>query len=106
MQQSPSLELLLAPTQLYILLAITVATLAWLLKPSPAGKAALRECLVGLGLVVVQVLQLWIHDWIPPGVALVLHGMSAVAYIVVSAWLFTQRWREAKSAPPSHPSVG
>ena len=96
----------LAPSQIYILFAITLTTFAWLLKPEAFGQLSGRQLSVG-GLLVfyqgVHIVSYVAIEQIGPELNVVVHGIALTGYLVAAAWLFRTRWIEAKDRPPSNP---
>ncbi len=74
---SLALDASLAPTQIYIVLAITVATFAWLLKPETLRQLTGLQVIAGGVLVFYQCMHLWIYvalHEIQPVINTVMHG--------------------------------
>ena len=57
-EPSLALDASLAPAQIYIVLAITVASFSWLLKPEPPGQLTGRQVFIGFLLIFIQFLHL------------------------------------------------
>ena len=102
----PAVDASLAPSQIYIIFAITLTTFAWLLKPEAFGQLSGRQLLVGVSLVFYQVAHVVLYvaiQQIGPEINVVVHGIALAGYLVAAAWLFRTRWIEAKDRPPSNP---
>ena len=102
----PAVDVSLAPSQIYILFAITLTTFAWLLKPEAFGQLSGRQLLAGALLVFYQgvhVVSYVAIEQIGPEINVVVHGIALTGYLLAAAWLFRMRWIEAKDQPPSHP---
>ena len=89
------------PTHLYITLAITVATFAWLNKPSKLGELSVCEISMGCLFVLFQLVQIMIHSGLPQAVNHYAHLAVLLAYFVLSVSMFAARWKQEKSAPPN-----
>ena len=105
-EPSLALDASLAPAQIYIVLAITVASFSWLLKPEPPGQLTGRQVFIGFLLIFIQFLHLVsyaaIHaNW--PEFNTVAHGIVLSLSMAAGMWLFRTRWMEAKSQPPNEP---
>lgn len=103
---SLALDASLAPAQIYIVLAITVASFSWLLKPETVGQLTVPQVFVGFLLIFLQLLHVVFYATIHasrPEINTVAHGIVLLGYVVVAVWLFRVRWMEAKSRPPSNP---
>lgn len=101
-----ALDASLAPAQIYIVLAITVASFSWLLKPETLGQLAGLQVFAGFSLVFFQLLHLVFYATIHasrPELNTRIHGVVLLGYVVTAAWLFRTRWMEAKSQPPKNP---
>lgn len=102
----PALDSSLAPAQIYIVFAITVASFSWLLKPETLGELTGRQVLVGGLLIFYQLLHVATYATIQvvrPEINFVMHVVALASYTSATAWLFRARWIEAKSRPPSDP---
>ena len=91
------------PTQLYILVAITVATLAWLVRPSDVEQLeGSMVCVVGL-LLVLQVAHVLFYVHVPLQANYIMHGVSWAGYIIMATMLFSRAWMRYVSRPPDLP---
>ena len=87
----------MAPTQLYIVLAITVATLSWLLGPEKNFNGLSgREVAAAGALVVVECLHLWMYSFLPDLMNTILHGAAVAGWLIATGWIFLRRWKQAK----------
>lgn len=86
----------MAPTQLYIVLAITVATLSWLLGPEKNfnGLSSGEVAAAGV-LVVVECLHLWVYSFLPDWTNTILHGAAVAGWLLATGWIFRRRWKQA-----------
>ena len=103
---SPVIGASLAPPQIYILLAITLTTFAWLLKPESFGQLRGWQIWPAALLVVYQsghVVSYVAIERIAPEVNTVAHGFALAGYLLTAAWLFRARWIEARDQPPDSP---
>ena len=99
-------DALLAPTQVYIILAITVATFSWLLRPESMAQLSGWEVAVCACVVGYQSLHLLLFTSIHenyPWANVAAHGIAVASYLIMAAWLFSKRWIESKTTPPSSP---
>ena len=99
-----ALDVCFAPSQLYIVLAITVATFGWLLKPESLGSLSGLQVTLGALLVFVQAAHLVLYPALQPRYNAMMHGAMLALYMLTALWLFGNRWREAKSRPPNSPT--
>ena len=95
--------LIFAPVQIYILLALTVSTFAWLVQPDQFYELRSRHVVIGSLLGFVQILQILIYGFVPLPVNIALHSLFFVSYFGVAIWLFRHRWIQKKSAAPARP---
>lgn len=96
-----------APTQIYVLLGLSLATLSWLLKPGerPLGIAGI----LAFAFVVVQAGHIFFHGELPLACSHEIHRWMVAAYILLASSLFYMTWREykqAQSKPPKNPQRG
>lgn len=103
MPPEAALEAWLAPPQLYIVLAITVATFGWLLKPESLGSLSLCEVGWGALLVLTQVAHIALYSELPARLNELTHGVLMALYLMTAFWLFATRWQRAKDHPPNSP---
>ena len=106
----PMFEEMLAPPQLYVLLAITIATFGWLLRPGTLGELPSDILKLGAALVFVQYLHLGLANFspdmppdMPSRLNFFLHYINLSAYVLITVRLFVERWREDKGKPPDAP---
>ena len=99
-----ALDAVLAPAQLYIVLAITVATFGWLLKPESLGSLSPWQVAWGALLVLAQGAHLVLYPVLPPWLNAMTHGALLALYVLTALGLFANRWLEAKSQPPNSPT--
>lgn len=91
------------PPQLYIVLAITVATLSWLLKPSEIEQLEARACIV-IGLfVLLEIAHVLVYYQLNVLTNLIAHGVAWTGYIIIATTLFSRAWTRSKSRPPELP---
>lgn len=96
----------LAPPQIYILLAITLTTFAWLLKPEAFGQLSGRQLWPAAFLVLYQsghVVSYVAIERIAPEANTLAHGFALAGYLLTAVWLFRTRWIEARDQPPNSP---
>lgn len=85
---APCTELAFAPMQIYIVLAITVATFAWLLKPPLLLKLTPKGWWPGAVLVLLQCIHLWTYTlldqwvWVNP----LAHFVVIALYLGTTCW--------------------
>ena len=94
----------LAPTQIYIVLAITIATLSWLVRPDDIEQLEKRWGFLVGALVIGQVIHCLIYANLAWLANQVMHGVALAAYIVMGVTLFTRSWTRFKSRPPGIPA--
>lgn len=100
----PSLDGLLAPSQLYIVLAVTVATCGWLARPSK-NPVALRMVEPAFLFIVFQVAQIALHGYIAEPWALVMHVVTLVLYLPLTFNLIMRGWLAEIETDPDMPSM-
>lgn len=87
-----------APSQLYILLGITVATLSWL--SNMKGAKFLSG--YGVALIVFQVAHLTVATRLPVGVNVMAHAIALMGYMMIMSWLLRDAL-DARGGPPDPP---
>ena len=93
-----------APTQVYIVLAITLTTFAWLLKPDESlGRLTGGQAAIGATLILLEIVHIAAYPVLRPSLNSTLHIAALALYWLAAAWLFSDRWAEAKSRPPNSP---
>ena len=105
--EAPALDASLAPAQIYIVLAITVATFGWLLRPETLRQLTGLQVIAGGLLILYQCMHLWVYvtfHAIQPAINTVLHGVALALYLLTAAWLLKTRWIEARDHPPTNPA--
>ena len=90
----PLYEQLFAPTQLYILLAITMTTFSWLLKSGTR-----LDWVLGWGLIVFLVYSILAHPAVAPQTLVWVHWVGMVAYAALTYHLFRRKVGEPFQAP-------
>lgn len=75
-----------APMQVYIVLAITVATFAWLLRPPLLLRLPPKGWLPGALLVFLQCIHLWTYTLLDQRVNTLAHFVVIAFYLAVAAW--------------------
>ena len=90
----------LAAPQIYILLAITVAAFAWLLKPGRTDTLEKRHAFVPLAIIVPQVWRI-VGDGMRAEEYL--HSVLVLLWMICIVWLFRSAWQRDRSAPPPDP---
>lgn len=101
------LEDMLAPPQLYVLLAITIATFGWLLRPGTLGELPSEWLMRSGALILAQFVHLWTANTslMPVWFNNFLHLVILSAYFITMVALFAVRWAEDKSKPPDLPDT-
>lgn len=92
-----------SPTQLYIVLAITVATLSWLVKPSEIEQLEVRASVVIGTLVLLQIAHVLFYPRLDVLTNIIAHGGAWAGYVILATMLFSRAWTRSKSRPPELP---
>ena len=98
----------LAPTELYIVMAITVATFSWLLVPRRPGDPPLAAWIVwpSLAFLLLQVIQIVAYRDIEnrwPSLPAIMHQSTLLLYAVGLCVLLWSGWLNALPADPDLP---
>ena len=76
-----------APMQVYIVLAITITTFAWLLRPPVLLTLPPLDLVPGGVLILVQCLHLWFYTMLYQELNILIHSILVVGYLAVASWL-------------------
>ena len=86
----PSPEL--APIQLYIVLAITVATFGWLLSPMRLETLSAKETWAPVVFIGIQLAAILMYGSLPNWAASDVHQLTLILYGLIAARLFRGAW--------------
>ena len=102
----PDLAKTLAPPQIYIMFAISVATFAWLLRPKAITTLPFKA-LISFALFLVfqglhAALFLFVHG-VHARINGVLHSIVIAVYFGILFWSLRNKWVRSKEKPPISP---
>ena len=93
-------DALLAPTQTYILLSITIATLSWLSTLRDVGLVPeAMQWPTGL-LFLYQLTHVIVAAMLPAEVNFFAHALALTGYMLISSWTLSTNLLETQSRPP------